>query len=412
MMLNVQAPPLHHAICAGRDLIIEWLLDNGASLSSTSTGLFGGEEGHFIAPYLKVNAPGFKRTIPTWLPLHLAICKGRTSIAKLLARRGADLGLGCPSPWDYWSGINRLSALQCAAKHGDGDLIRFLVREIDGTILDNKDSYGETALHVASGYYVSVDDHFTPIEAVEALGELGADLEAKTNNGQTALEVAVGYTHFEAAVELIELGADHIMIGLMDVLDENCYSQWDEGRHDLALMLAKMGADLEETTPSGTRPLVAAMGYGSSELVDTLLDLGAKIEPSGYGPGESQSLVLDTLRSAYHLKTWPLWEEKTFRKLAARGIDLNALRGNWSTDKLETCLTFYIRHCPISTQIVPFEEPIVPSINSFLFELGGSPNACNGEGMSPIHCLLECFAKKLEMDIVTPDYRSKHGNEL
>jgi len=102
-----------------------------------STGLCGCETGDRYALCRG-------RDLPRFLPLHLAICHGRTTVAKMLLARGAPLSMHyheIPS-----SGATEV--LHTAAKVGNYDLVRFLLEEY-GNSIEWRNRDGKTALHAA-----------------------------------------------------------------------------------------------------------------------------------------------------------------------------------------------------------------------------------------------------------------------
>ncbi|KAK0652533.1 ankyrin repeat-containing domain protein [Cercophora newfieldiana] len=129
-------------------------------------------------------------------PLHYAIAGGHTETAKLLVQHGAETGPGCPVPFDWWS-AEKLNALSCAAKHGNAEMVRYLVTEAaaQGNHAENTDANdpsnanadyvnqqgdsNETALHLAAGIWIDRDeyDEEAATEVCKTLVSLGADLE-------------------------------------------------------------------------------------------------------------------------------------------------------------------------------------------------------------------------------------------
>jgi catechol 2,3-dioxygenase-like lactoylglutathione lyase family enzyme len=139
-------------------------------------------------------------------PLHFAVAKGRLDIARALLDAGGDVhGVGDAHELDVigwatvfnapsdipWEALSLL--LERGARHhifsaiavGDLDLIQKLVEE-NPDALDRRMSRfeeGQTPLHFAISR--------KRVDVLELLIDLGADLEAKDKNGQTALAVAM-----------------------------------------------------------------------------------------------------------------------------------------------------------------------------------------------------------------------------
>lgn len=104
-------------------------------------------------------------------PLYLAVRAGHFAAAKLLIERGADVN-AAPT-----AGLG--PALMPALAKRRVDLINLL---LDGGANPNSDRGGQAALHVA----VTLGC----LDCVKALVEAGADVNAKTKDGKTALHLA------------------------------------------------------------------------------------------------------------------------------------------------------------------------------------------------------------------------------
>jgi ankyrin repeat protein len=115
------------------------------------------------------------------------------------------------------------TALHAAAKHGQPDAIRLLIKEGKGTV-DARDEDRQTPLHlackngqveaaevlIANGANVNIKEvdrwtalHFAArqgsVEMIQLLLKKGADLRARTNDNETAYDLAVDEGRHEAA---------------------------------------------------------------------------------------------------------------------------------------------------------------------------------------------------------------------
>lgn len=99
-----------------------------------------------------------------------------------------------------------------------------------------RNQYGDTPLHIVCCW----DD----IEAIEALVNAGADINAKGESGFTPLHCVVEQNHPEAILKLVELGAS-------DLLD-------DAGKS--ALELARVLQNIEAATALEKKPVARRLG--------------------------------------------------------------------------------------------------------------------------------------------------------
>lgn len=124
-------------------------------------------------------------------------------------------------------------ALHAAAKHGQPEVIRILVREGHANV-DARDEDAQTPLHLAAKY--------GQLEATKALLACGANVNARDKDGWTALHFAARKGSAPVALALLEKGADPNI----------------------------KNTDDEET------PMQEAMDHDSAEVADVLRAHGAK----------------------------------------------------------------------------------------------------------------------------------------
>lgn len=119
-------------------------------------------------------------------PLIMAAYKGYTEIVRLLLEAGADVGALDPGM--------KATALHAASYAGHADAAKLLVEY--GIDIDKQGPYnGYTALHDATWQ--------NNVEVARVLIEAGANLNIKSNAGETPLEFARSRHHNEIA-QLIE----------------------------------------------------------------------------------------------------------------------------------------------------------------------------------------------------------------
>lgn len=182
-------------------------------------------------------------------PLTLALQNGHLALAELLLNAGADPAVRV-TEFD-------LSALDFA---DSGDAVRLLVKH--GARVDVPSSSGHTALHSAAQYNNSTG-------LVQALVQAGADLEAGDMAGQKPLHYAAGASYTdrispEAALSLLNLGAEvnALTDGGETALHFAAARAGKQGSVEMVDVLLSRGAD--ETIVSERRG-----GKTARELVNT-----------------------------------------------------------------------------------------------------------------------------------------------
>jgi ankyrin repeat protein len=187
-------------------------------------------------------------------------------------------------------------------RKGDVEAVKAMVKK-SPRLVEARDSQGMTLLHYAA-YGRSPDD-------VDFLIGLGAKAEAKDTQGHTPLHIAAMNDGAEVAGALLKHGA------VLEARD-------DYGRTALVLcarerggiattrVLIEAGADVNSMDKFGSGALELAAWRGKKEVVDYLLDKGAKLPE----PGEKWHGLL-SLAASQGLET-------LFRRLAGQVQDLKS----------------------------------------------------------------------------------------
>ncbi|MCM2336479.1 MAG: ankyrin repeat domain-containing protein [Pseudomonas sp.] len=175
--------PLHRAVYAsrqeGEDLrrqleLVQLLLDKGAQLEART------------------------RSMSDWqpTPLLLALHKPAPEVALFLIEKGADVNAASGDR----SGIDGQSALMVAAASGHVAIVDALLAK--GAAIGARNDRGETALMAAAGGYGSAQ-----ATIARRLLDAGAELDARSNSGSTPLIRAAGSRNAVLPL-LLERGAD------------------------------------------------------------------------------------------------------------------------------------------------------------------------------------------------------------
>ena len=136
-----------------------------------------------------------------------------------------------------------------------------------GTDVNLKDEDGElTPLQMAAGEGQK--------EIAELLIAKGADVNAMTADGLTALFAAILGPHKEIAELLIAKGADVNARGFLGMTP--LHAEAMEGNKEIAELLIAAGADLNAKAESGETPLDAAIDLKQTKIADLLRKHGGK----------------------------------------------------------------------------------------------------------------------------------------
>ncbi|KAK3399725.1 hypothetical protein B0T20DRAFT_349408 [Sordaria brevicollis] len=246
-----------------------------------------------------------------------------TKSAKALIQMGADPDI-----------VNKdgTTAIMAAIKKKMWNLAKILVEQGANTSLQNCE--GQLALHLISWY--GDEEHEEYRQLFTALVERCFNLETKDNAGRTPLHVAAS----EQNTEVVKL-----------------------------LVLVAAGANIDATDWEGKTPLFMAVARADLEIkpaiVQSLINLGAKVESIGQGPSALKKITEDAegllkVGNAI-MREYELFKQRTstaeFLDLKTRNWDLandteemEGLRETWRFACVEGTFKTYKVICPAATQ--------------------------------------------------------------
>lgn len=199
-----------------------------------------------------VNARGF---YDDETPLGIACQRGHFAVAQLLLEHGANKEI-----WDKYG----WNPLEKASSGGHVAVVRVLLDH--GADVNARDENMNTSLHAASS--------FRQAAVARVLLERGAEVNARNNDNGTPLHWALGCGYVECARVLLEYGADPDARNAMNETPLHTTSQG--GCLRLVRLLLQYNADVHALDDRGQTPFQKALAYNHYDVMQLLLEHGAK----------------------------------------------------------------------------------------------------------------------------------------
>ena len=254
---NDGCTPLYNAACNGHCDIVKVLSERGAT--DNTVLLAACVIGHFdVVRRLVDNGAKINSKSEQGLtPLHCASEQGHADVVELLLTRGADVNT---------TSNDGISGLFVAASNGHTDVVRLLLSA--GADVNAQCNDGLTALHVAS---LNGNIHI-----VNMLLDQKVDTETRNGYGYcTPLLYAVLYAHNDVVRALLSAGAD--VNTRSNDGDSALTVASEEGYTDTVKMLLDNGALVESRNNDGETPLSIAAARGHTNVVRLLLSARADV---------------------------------------------------------------------------------------------------------------------------------------
>jgi ankyrin repeat protein len=218
-----------------------------------------------------------------WTPLHYAAREGMTEVADLLLKKGADVQAKATRRYRLSDGREKLfggiTPLHEAAATGGPKLVELLI--VHGAEVNGPTESGGTPLHYAASYrYPHGDpalrhnwhyrDRWQRGDMIGLLLAKGAQVNARDNDGATALRCTLQDGDSEVAEMLIAAGAEKVTVKNED--DQRMLHDAYRRKHsDLIRLLLANRADTEEQDENGDTLLHLAARDPNQELAELLL---------------------------------------------------------------------------------------------------------------------------------------------
>lgn len=183
--------------------------------------------------------------------------RGEISQLESLIKSGADI---------YVTNSKHETLLHIAARYGHGDIVDFLISI--GLAVNAKCTLGGTPLHSASG---------TSVRCIKSLLEAGADIQAKTTHGYTALNFAV----FNGRLDCLSYLGEPKDSPVHDIDEcERTLVHWaaNNGSIDCLSYLINKGVDIRQRDAEGITAFLLAVKSGSVDCLSVLVKNNADID--------------------------------------------------------------------------------------------------------------------------------------
>lgn len=289
-------------------------------------------------------------TISDMTPLHEAAYNGEIDSALKLLRSGSDINAKTQdSKW---------TPLHLAVVEHKKEMVEFLLTH--GANPDMKDESGETPLHLAADnddiecvkmliqHHANVNARDTyqcaplllshKLEVIDCLISAGADINARADDGNTALYCAACRGNSEIFDYLISKGAD---IEITNINGKSALHGAVEKGHcyETGILLAH-GLNINKGDKFGSTPLHHAVKAGNSYMAEFLISRGAKVDSEDEHGKTPLFLARNPGMAEYLVR-----KGADVKKRDRKGLTLlhQSILNSWGIDKSGTLITYYLK---------------------------------------------------------------------
>ena len=188
-----------------------------------------------------------------------------------------------------------------------------------GVNVNSPDENGDTPLIKAIWMSMSSNVPQTQVNAlVRHLMSMGADIDASNNTGRTALFTAIYQNNTDAALYLIEAGAncEDFLMSNLTLLHYACF----QGNLTLCRALLARGCDPNSVANACESPVYIAVIKGYLDILSLLVEHGANVNLVVGAECDSKCTALQA--SIYYLSDYELFK-KIVNKLIEGNVNLN-----------------------------------------------------------------------------------------
>ena len=265
--IDVQLPdhdgwaPLHYCAKRGSYELVQTVADMGNDINlKTNDGKnclqIAADHGHLSFCRVLINKHNADMKLPDndgWNALHYFAKSGSYELIKVVSDMGTDIK------------VQTNDGKNCLHVAADNSHLNLSMRLINKHNFDARlpDHAGRTALH----YFAQNGSY----ELVNAIADMGIDINLKTNNGKNCLHIAADNRHFNLCKQLIRKRKVDVQIPDHDGWAPLHYFA-KRGSYELVQTVADMGNDINLKTNDGKNCLQIAADYGHLSFCRVLIN--------------------------------------------------------------------------------------------------------------------------------------------